>query len=63
MLFWTRWSERSWNLLKKIKTWEEINESVEIEKERDQFLLELARENYEKDVVLDEVIWANSTDP
>ena len=39
---------------------EQINESVEIAKEIDRFVLELAQENNEKDVVLDEVIRENS---
>ena len=38
---------------------EEIDESVEIPK-KDQLVLELAQENNEKDVVLDEVIRKNS---
>ena len=39
---------------------DQINESVEIAKKIDRFVLELAQENNEKDVVLDEVIQENS---
>ena len=39
---------------------EEFYESVDITKEKDQHLLELAYENNENDVVLDEVIRKNS---
>ena len=39
---------------------DEINESVEIAKEKDRLVLELAQKNNEKDVVLNEVIRKNS---
>ena len=36
---------------RKKRPFEEINESVEITKEKDRFVLELAQDNNEKDVV------------